>query len=359
MNFWGKRKRDDNDDEEPDGEDSIIPDHVRSVRIKREEIKREEPSCDDDKIHNEDHNNHKRKNNNKNDEDDDDVKRTKTTSSKDLVPGAGVVKKEDTMMTLLSGKKGTMMKYSTDIEVKYSGDMEKLLMEDLFSHDDIVVGKALIKIGEMFWTQQEYPVEKMNRNKAPTIGAHFAILQVMRKWNENEDILSKCCNCLGNILLNRNNECESMAGAILSLGGLEMIVNALKRFPQDIDLYINGGFALTNLFFYKTVCIQPFKKQFVQEYGGVSLMIEKMKWYPNDAEIQEVGCALLQRLAVVEDLKIPLVQCGVFAVAHKIRVQDFGDEYDYVRTEADNLWKTLMTTLKIKDEKKKKNEMNV
>lgn len=93
---------------------------------------------------------------------------------------------------------------------------------------------------------------------------------------------------------------------IAKVGGIEAVVKAMLKFPDDAELQEHGCGALCNL-----ITTTQESKVRAARAGCIRAATTAMKLYPEDGELQSLGCALLRSLALgVPENKIAIVAQG-------------------------------------------------
>lgn len=230
---------------------------------------------------------------------------------------------------------------TTSFEPKL-GKMEKLLMKDLWSSDTTKVVLALKEFHGMIYSPSNRRAETKNRDNARRFGTHALILQIMKKWNENEIILCWCCVVLQILTLFSSDKKKAIKSieSILSLGGMELIVNMMLRFSDSEMAQRNGCAVLANMFHSNTVT--DFKKRFIQDMNGISLLVQAMTKNSDIACTQYYGCITLHQLAFESQMKSIIIKGGGASAGIKALEKDFGDQTAAVHTNASNLVKQLL-----------------
>jgi hypothetical protein len=78
---------------------------------------------------------------------------------------------------------------------------------------------------------------------------------------------------------------------VVQKGGIELIMQALKLYPNDVEIQENACGALRSL----AVCAD--NKPLIGEKGAIDLILKAMQLHPNVSAIQENACAALWNLA--------------------------------------------------------------
>lgn len=123
------------------------------------------------------------------------------------------------------------------------------------------------------------------------------IVHVMRDFFESASVQSNCMHELANLQMTAD-DCDAVAEA----GGLEAIVDAMERFPQNEDLQMCASRALCN------VAGTPENQMALLEVGAVDVLLGiTMENFANQPELQEHALAALANLAALEANLEPLL----------------------------------------------------
>ena len=197
-------------------------------------------------------------------------------------------------------------------------EIPKLLL-DLQKDNIQDVESALDQLEELISTEKDDAEKKRqeeNQREASSLGANYAILSTMRKWQHAEDVQCMACQSLRWL---PNTLTTTLA--IIDLGGLEALVNALKLFPDSDPVQQTALDALGCLFWdleekgnilMKKMCKHA--ERFVNELGGIELTVKGMDKFPDHEDIQHEGCALLCALSCLESIRKAMVKAGAARV---------------------------------------------
>jgi hypothetical protein len=104
--------------------------------------------------------------------------------------------------------------------------------------------------------------------------------------------------------------CPSAAGKVVCCFGLQVIVRAMRRFPDSEDLQLRAVEALVNVLGQTTTLG---KVVFVRDFRGLPPVVRAMTRYPDNAVLQERAVALLRRICRIEELRPALVRAGALS----------------------------------------------
>jgi hypothetical protein len=121
--------------------------------------------------------------------------------------------------------------------------INKLILVDLWSDDKKLIEEALRQSANLFKsTNVEF---KENRTIVHSAGGLWAILGAMRRWYINPDIQVQGCRALGNATDRRNLPLHAKEA-----GAFEVIVCAMKNYPDNCAVQMNSCIALGKLCFH-------------------------------------------------------------------------------------------------------------
>lgn len=151
------------------------------------------------------------------------------------------------------------------------------------------------------------------------------IVTAMKTLGDSVDMQWKCCKLL--LFLTFKHERNNVA--FHKADASQVIVESMRKFPQDRNMQSYGCGALCNLAFHNA-----FK---VVEAGGIEVVIAAMKNYSKDPNVQVYACGCLKALASADDaFKKTIFDSGgaILLVEAQHRFRDKNDKVVHVAHEA-------------------------
>lgn len=186
-------------------------------------------------------------------------------------------------------------------------EIPKLVLFELRKDDIVVVVQALSKLYNMLKSEKKN--SQRHKRKATMAGAAGAIVRAMRKWQWDQVIQVRGCNCL------RRLSCENIDGvcSVAQSGGVEATIDAMAAFPQCPYVQNRAVGVLQNTLSVSLSdpCVIAVTNRFVKVLDGIRLVLRAMKNFPDDADIQADCCALFHNLAIEDDMKDLMARAGV------------------------------------------------
>ena len=194
-------------------------------------------------------------------------------------------------------------------------EIPKLLMVDLQQSDADSVLIALKRLKKVL----KIGGDKEKRKQAILMGGVTLVLLQMQKWRNHEQIQVQGCLCLGWFNCPLDSTTHKVS---LETGSVEVMTTALKTFfgSLNVNTYACEALALVLRLDVNPDVSKPLTFKFVREYGGLQLILDAMKAFPDNARLQRHCCEVLQNLAKGTELRKPLIAAGsVECVAKAIR----------------------------------------
>lgn len=170
-------------------------------------------------------------------------------------------------------------------------DLSQLLLGDLQVDDSPSAAVALQKLGSLL-------KNKHNVETSYALGAHVTLSVIMRKYPKDPEIQRWGCFCFSSMVRTK----YKPTIAIAKSGGIEALVNAMRLLPDSYSIQTNGLLALENL-------ISDLKRQnnrsaeagkvtlrFVYELDGLQLIVQAMDRFPKETYLQSICCELCMLL---------------------------------------------------------------
>jgi hypothetical protein len=163
-----------------------------------------------------------------------------------------------------------------------------LITKDLLSDDAKVVIKALCAIWALCYNKDNPNEAKKSREAIHQVwGGHTQIVIAMQNHSKSKQLQAEGCRALQNPCY----EYDVIKQPIVAVGGIDVILAALKRYPTDPLVQSKGCGALTNL---------SSKRENINELveqGTIPTVIGAMKKFRNVARIQQNGCGFIWNVA--------------------------------------------------------------
>jgi hypothetical protein len=214
-----------------------------------------------------------------------------------LADGTGE-KKEATKQSTQGEKAST----GTDVKVINPPDDSKLeeiprlIISDLFSSKKQDVEKALQRLAHLCSIPDENA--ELNRAEVYNVGGHAAIIGALKKWFGSPEIQAEGFRALHNTAISDG----AFVNAVLKIGIFEVILLAMRNFPEHQNVQISGCGVLYALC-YKG---QEITEKFVCDHDGIAVVVSAMKRFPKKSLLQKWACGIFGIITEIEDL-CPLV----------------------------------------------------
>jgi hypothetical protein len=178
--------------------------------------------------------------------------------------------------------------------------IQKLITEGLWNDKPEVIEDVLNKLSNLMFTSDEN-LKTKRRDAIYRAGGHLAIVQAMKRNQKAKGIQTQGCRSLANATW----ETSDFMNAITAVGGVDVILGAMKEFPKDEVVQICGSCAMRNLTSMKRIA------RMIVERNGLPIILNAMKNFPMNANIQECGCWTIAHLCLdKENVKyIQKVKC--------------------------------------------------
>lgn len=128
---------------------------------------------------------------------------------------------------------------------------------------------------------------------------YVEIISVMREYSNVSSVQSMGMEELSNLHL-----LPEDSDTLADIGGIHAIVEAMRAFPGDVDLQINGCRAMWN-----ASGTTRNQIDFV-EAGALDIVLQNMERFLEDSQVQEQAIATLANLAAVENNLAPMIENG-------------------------------------------------
>jgi hypothetical protein len=176
--------------------------------------------------------------------------------------------------------------------------IHKLIVVDLWSDDMKVVEEALKQVANLFGQEN---CSKENAAIIQRAGGLSTIVGTMRRWYNVPDVQVEGCVALGNATIDsKDSRLAKEAGA------LEAIVCAMTNYPKNRDVQSGGCFALGNL----CTNAKEHGEHLVNALQGHDVILAAMKEFPNDAELHVWTCYALKWLSKWIEFRAPICDAG-------------------------------------------------
>jgi hypothetical protein len=185
--------------------------------------------------------------------------------------------------------------------------MNEILLTDLWVSDTEVLTDAMTSLSSIVSGEADGMVPINRHEHFFDIGGHMVIVEVMNANPDCEDL-----HHLGICVLKNASYAYLNRGRIVEVKGVEASLTAMKKF-HSVEILVDGFELLSNLLEGDEASMN----HFIDDYGGISLILESMKSYPNDSKLIEAMCDLLTTLSFWKDFRKTLVEPKVVSVLAK------------------------------------------
>jgi len=164
----------------------------------------------------------------------------------------------------------------------------RVLIHDLGGMDAKTVEDSLAQLLAM----ELWDGNKKRLQEAISMGAPSAVLRAMANFGKSsKSIAEKCLAMLLGLTVSDTKDC---VGVISELDGCKAVIEAMKDYEKDVQIQAHSCGLLCNMSTWSTKDATRIVK-----LGGIDLVIKAMKSYPDLADIQRRGCKCLGNLAAV------------------------------------------------------------
>lgn len=160
--------------------------------------------------------------------------------------------------------------------------MKQLVLEDLQSDDVKVIEKVLEQLRKAMRSGNEGIQEFF------FLGGQSSVIAVMRKHQNCHAILMECFN----VVTDATCMSEDLQNAFRKVGGIEAVLAAMEKFPNDRNIQFSGLLSLANLCCHN----EANAKTLVTDLNGVSAILKSMHIFSNDEDVASAGCLALRNL---------------------------------------------------------------
>jgi hypothetical protein len=177
------------------------------------------------------------------------------------------------------------------------------------------------------------------RNKAAATKSHHEAYEtgglttavaIMKKWLPEEAVQLEGCRMIANMMA-EGDEAINYIGIFSKIGGPEAILSAFRTYPESLELQCAGMAAFSNVLSYpENGDAKKVARRFVNDLGGIQLVVRTMRSHSTDPKVQKTACLLRSNLcSVSEEFNPALRQSGaISAVGNAI---DCHREYEDIQ----------------------------
>jgi hypothetical protein len=191
-----------------------------------------------------------------------------------------------------------------------------LITKDLLSDDAKVVIKALCAIWALCYNKDNPNEAKKSREAIHQVwGGHTQIVIAMQNHSKSKQLQAEGCRALQNPCY----EYDVIKQPIVAVGGIDVILAALKRYPTDSLVQRNGCGALGNL---------SRKRENIEELveqETIAIVIRAMKMFPDVSKIQRCGCGFIWNVTKQQEYRERLSESEVIS-ALGVAIDKFPDD---------------------------------
>jgi hypothetical protein len=128
----------------------------------------------------------------------------------------------------------------------------------------------------------------------------FDIMYMMRRYPNAEVVQERGCKELW-----VQSWDDDTSSAIGHVGGIPRILEAMSKFPRNVNLQRCACEALQNL-----VCVSAYNRFVIVDQGGAALIVQAMMRHLDSIGIQHCGCIALASLASSQELHEDIIRAG-------------------------------------------------
>jgi hypothetical protein len=170
--------------------------------------------------------------------------------------------------------------------------MAVLLTGPLTKDDPAEVVSALSKLERAWYNSQKACKE------AAVIGAPLSIVTILRKWENNEDVLRVATLCMVHLTYHL----EDTRNSFQELGAAEVMAAAMNKFPENADINEFGCNFFYNLFLGAKGAnkkSKEFAAKFAKDLNGIDVIVKTLKQFTDKKHtaLQMNAFAALEELA--------------------------------------------------------------
>lgn len=166
-------------------------------------------------------------------------------------------------------------------------------------------------------------------------GILLALVRVMGKWQKDEEIQTEACATLSYLSM------YDTAGAYMfhfyHLGGVEALVNAMKLFPRNRRIILDGIYTLDNSMLQSSPMIQGTSpaeeslgtiigRRFVKELGGIEIVLMAMEELSNISLVLKLCCRVLSRFSEEKEFRPHMWDAGAVPVLASVLEDNLENE---------------------------------
>lgn len=147
------------------------------------------------------------------------------------------------------------------------------------------------------------------------------MLKTLDAHKDDPDVLSKIFWLTVNLAL-----ADDVKVALISSGIIAKILASMKRFPDNKELQYRACFSLINM------GIKANAKDQIHRFGGVGLVLDAMRNWPDDPAMQKCGVNVVRSILVADAFGISMtfMQLGGILLLEDIQ-ERFADRLDLMR----------------------------
>lgn len=179
-------------------------------------------------------------------------------------------------------------------------EIPKLVISDLFSSKKSTVEKALQRIAHLCSIPDDNA--EINRNEVYNVGGHAAIVGALKKWFGCPEIQAEGFRALHNTAISDG----AFVNAVVKIGVIDIILLAMKNFPDHQNVQISGCGVLYALCYKGT----PITEKFVKDYNGMKAIVKSMKRFPKKSLLQKWSCGIFGIVSEIDELRPYIVEAG-------------------------------------------------
>lgn len=230
---------------------------------------------------------------------------------------------------------------AVDLPMPELKEIQRLLLVEVLVQDPNRVTLALRRLNDLIMESNENK-KNADSEEAVMSGAIGILVLTLKKWQQNEQIQFFGLRCLGNLsVITKTTAVVKIAVkmAVIKCGGVEVIVAAMKLFPGSIGIQQKALGCLQNVFSAnlntKSEVLNT-ADRFVNGMGGLGLIVKAMKKFPACPTVQLWSIGALSNLLTAnkKDFKEVLLKEGAVAAVAMAMTKHM--ENANIKKDADN-----------------------
>jgi hypothetical protein len=223
----------------------------------------------------------------------------------------------------LPGVEETKTQLEEEVTLTITENCVKLI-SDLWSDDRNAIEKALTNLADLCHHDDD------DEREICRLGGHMAVVQVLKKHMDHVLIQEEGIRALWNFTY------PTLAKVLVGdIGGMEVILTGMKRYPEYANVQRAGCGAIANLLWETKRNAERFEAS-----DGIAHVIAAMKDHPDNEDVQVNGCGALFNMCEWAEYR-PLIFAAGGAVTIATVMEKYSDN-PRVREASQNAMQTLV-----------------